>query len=162
LDKLEIKMLQSKGTKKDINAKGKSSDFIDISHDDIYSNPLKLNPELEAKLKKEGLVARFINAKKLHDNQGYHRAHWTPYNTNCDTIEKSRQEYQNGKDPEGFIRRGDCILAVKKKEDAEKHKVHLQQKADRYKGFDKEKARELRQLAKATKGVVIHEGYDEN
>jgi len=154
-------MSKVKGARKPSSAKGKSADFIDVSHDDVYGNPLKLDKELEKELKEKGLVARFINAGTLYKNQGYHNAGWIPYKRGCDTMEQSRKDFHMGSDPEGIIRRGDCILAVKSEEAVEKQKAFLRKKADRYKGFTKQKAQELRQMARDIGGATIHEGYDE-
>jgi len=147
---------------KPMSEKPKSADLTQINHDDIYSNPLKLPKDLEDELEKKGLVARFISAKELYKNQGYHKAGWIPYKKTCDTMKKSERDFHQGSDPEGIIRRGDCILAVKSKEEVQRHRAHLAAKADRYKDFNRKQADELRNIAREHGGAVIHEGYDEN
>ena len=64
-----------------------------------------------------------------------------------------------------MFRRGSLILATKSKEAAEKHRQVLRQKADRQKSYNKDKAAELRQMAKASFAdakKVIFEGYDDD
>ena len=43
-----------------------------------------------------------------------------------------------------------------------RHRAYLAEKASRYKNFNKQKAEELRDIAKEHGGAIIIEGYDEN
>jgi len=155
-------MNRTKSGQKSISDKPKTADLTPVNHDDIYSNPLKLPKELEDELDKKNLVPRFISAKELYKNQGYHKAGWRPYKRRYDTMEKPERDFHQGSDPEGIIRRGDCILAVKSKEEVQRHKRFLAVKAERYKDYNRQQADELRKIAKEHGGAVIHEGYEEN
>lgn len=116
--------------------------------DDIFGNPLALPPAIEKELESKGLVGRFVSAKLLHANQGYHPKGWKAYKLDkAATVEGV--EFKFGSDPDGLVRRGDCILAVKTVEEHAKHKAWLQDKANRYKGYTKGKKKELQDLAQA-------------
>lgn len=142
----------------------KNSDII-LRDEDVFGNPLSLPPGLKAELAEKGLEARFIDSKKLYDNHGYHDKGWTPYKRSSQsssaTLDKS--EFKSGSDPDGVFRRGSLILAVKPKEEVEKHRLLLKQKANRQKTYNKTTAAELRKLAReASANSEVYEGYDEN
>lgn len=129
--------------------------------EDIFGNTLALPEGLKKELAEQGLVGRWVNAKTLYANQGYHPKNWVPYKKkSSDTIDT--KDFLNGSDPSGIVRRGDCILAVKKTEDVQKHRTYLRQRADRYSRYNKEKAEELRNLARENRvDMNIDEGYNE-
>ena len=129
--------------------------------EDIFGNTLALPEGLKKELAEQGLVGRWVNAKTLYANQGYHPKNWVPYKKkSSDTIDT--KDFLQGNDPSGIVRRGDCILAVKKHEDVAKHRSYLRQKADRYTRFNKEKAEELKNLARENRvNTIIDEGYNE-
>lgn len=133
-----------------------------INEEELFGNPLKLPPSLEAELKAAGLEWRFIDSKKLYQNHGYHDKGWTPYKR--DASETTKADFKEGADPDGVFRRGSLILATKSKEACEKHRQVLRQKADRQKSYNKSKAAELRQMAKESfkdAKKVIYEGYED-
>ena len=150
-----------KNGKKPIKAKVQASI---IREDELFGNPLKLPPGLEAELIAAKLIWRFIDSKKLYENHGYHDKGWTPYKrTNMSETDK-KAEFKDGSDPDGVYRRGSLILAVKPNEAAEKHRQFLRQKADRQKSYNKTKAAELRQMARESfqdAKKVIFEGYED-
>ncbi len=115
--------------------------------EDIFGNTLALPEGLKKELTEQGLVGRWVNAKTLHANQGYHPKNWIPYKKKSSgTIDT--KDFLQGSDPEGIVRRGDCILAVKKTEDVQKHR--------------KEKAEELRNLARENRvNATVDEGYND-
>jgi uncharacterized protein YjlB len=129
--------------------------------DDIFGNRLAISPEVQKDLKERGLVGRWINANELYKNQGYHAKAWEVYKVKpSGTI--GIKEFKDGRDPDGVIRRGDCILATKTLAEYEKHVLLNQQKADRQKGHNTEAANELRKMAKASGSKAqIHEGYED-
>lgn len=129
--------------------------------EDIFGNTLAIPEQLRKELEDQGLVGRWVNSKTLYANQGYHPKQWVPYKKKTsDTMDT--KDFLNGSDPSGIVRRGDCILAVKKTEDVQKHRSYLKQKADRYTRFNKEKADELRSLARENRvSTVVDEGYNE-
>lgn len=136
-----------------------------LSSDDLFGNPLALPPELQEELDRVGLVGRFVDAKKLYEMNGYHKMGWRVYKQKNADGTMGNAEFRFGTDPEGVIRRGSLLLAVKSKEEHARHKLFLEQKSERYtSGVNRTKAEELRQLAKDSNldGIKIHEGYEEN
>lgn len=130
--------------------------------EELSGNQLKLSPEIQSELDKQGLIARWVNAKELYANQGYHKRGWVPYKQKqSDTI--ANKDFLDGRDPAGIIRRGDCVLAVKKVLDYEKYKNALEAKAELYSNHGKRQAQELRDLARSA-GVKtsIEEGYGDD
>jgi hypothetical protein len=137
-----------------------------IKYDDLFGNNLALSPEMQKELDEKGLVGRFVDAKKLFENGGYHPKGWVPYRRekkSGDILDKD--EFRFGSDPSGVIRRGSVILAVKRKEEVEKHREFLKQRAALYnpQTMQDEKAEELRRFSKTNRlDTVIHEGFEEN
>ncbi len=105
-----------------------------IGDDFEFGNKLYIEPALKAKAKAEGLELRFINAKKLYANSGYHDKGWTPYKVDPGTFGTLiNSSFKFGNDPEGVIRRGeDSILACRSIERGDKHRLLLQDKAARH------------------------------
>lgn len=137
-----------------------------LNYDQIFGNSLSLDADIQAEIDRKGLVARFVDAKKLQEFGGYHPKGWVPYKRekkSSDTI--GTEEFKFGNDPSGIIRRGSLILAVKTKEDVAKHRMFLDQRAELQttQHSQGEKAQELRQFAKE-KGLDanILEGVEEN
>ena len=127
--------------------------------EDIFGNTLALPEGLKKELEDQGLEGRWVNSKILYANQGYHPKNWVPYKRKNSDIMDTK-DFLSGNDPSGVIRRGDCVLAVKSKEDAVKHRAFLKQRADRYTKFNKEKANELKSLARESNlNARIEEGY---
>lgn len=149
-----------KNGKKPLSAKTSPA----ISYDDIFGNALNLPENLKKELEEQGLEGHFIDAKRFYDMGGYHPKGWTLYrskNKNSDTI--SLQDFGLGRDPEGVIRRGSLILAVKTKEQAEAHREFLRSRANKVKTVNREKAEELRSMARSAQmKATIIEGYEEN
>lgn len=128
--------------------------------DDIFGNALAIGDQLKEDLRKQGLVGRWVNAKKLAEFGGYHPKQWRVY-TNKESGTIMGAASLSGTDPNGVIRRGDCVLAVKTAEQVAAHKAHLQAKADKYKNFKKQKAAELRQFAKENNIKTVIDDEDE-
>jgi hypothetical protein len=130
--------------------------------DDLFGNAFHLSDEIKKELKDQGLEARFVNAKTIYENQGYHNKGWKVYKRKKDATLTS--DFRDGKDPEGIIRRGDCILAVKEIAQANAHRALLKQRAERYKSFKKEQAAKLRQAAKESgldTRIDENDGYED-
>jgi hypothetical protein len=96
-----------------------------------FGNKLYIEPSLKAEAKAKGLEIRFINAKKLMENSGYHENRWVPY-----LVEKGTNGtlsgFKFGNDPDGVLRRGDCILAARPIETGDAHRKTLHNRASRY------------------------------
>ncbi len=126
-----------------------------------FGNALTIPANIKADLEKTGRVARWINSKKLAEFQGYHPKGWVPYKL-PDTM-RSADSFKFGNDPEGIVRRGDCILACKSAEQGKKHKDYLNALASQSKNINAQKANELRAMMR-NQGIEgkVHEGYEEN
>lgn len=124
---------------------------------DMYMNPLKIDETLKSELRTKGLEYRFINIKSFKD-LGFHRSHWRPYKR--DSVQP--QDSGFGTDTEGYLRRGDLVLAVKAKEHADLHRNQLRLKAKLQASPSKVRAAELKQMMQAA-GVKgrVHEGFEE-
>lgn len=151
---------QIKDGKKPLSSKKKPT-INQITADDLgFGNALHLPPEIQADLDAQGLEAHWMNATKLFQMGGYHPKGWTPYRRKA-TSTSSLSEFKIGTDPDGILRRGDSILGVKPKEQAEKHRLLLKQKAQRLAGNNQ--ASELDQFAKqAGVKMKIYDGFEEN
>jgi hypothetical protein len=138
-----------------------------MNYDDIFGNNLTISKELQAELEQKGLVARFVDAKKLHEFNGYHPKGWVPYKREkkIGSATMDGDEFKFGNDPSGCIRRGSLILAVKTKEQAQKHRQFLDQRAEHQlsSNNDAVRAQELKQFARE-KGLdtKVIEGVDDN
>jgi len=93
---------------------------------DYQFNTMKLDPELREELEAQGLAYRFINANQLKRN-GYHRSYWKPYQRKNKTSDGVSSRIY-GADPDGFVIRGDSILAVKPKAEADAYRSMLQRR----------------------------------
>lgn len=134
-----------------------------LSYDELFGNNLTISPELKAELDAKGLVPRWVDARIIKDFGGYHPKGWTIYKRDKTNAAPDGMEFTYGSDPAGIIRRGSVVLAVKSKEQAEKHRGFLDQRAKSYQNIHQEKADELRQFAKANRlNSQISEGYDED
>lgn len=134
-----------------------------IREDELFGNMLKLDPELESELKSKGLAWRFVDAKKLLESGGYHAKGWSVYKRtgSSDTIGSS--EFKFGSDPDGIVRRGSMVLAVKTQAQANLHKEFLRQKAERYSAIVPQAAEALRQAARDNNvDTIVDDTYDEN
>ena len=133
-----------------------------IDAGEIFGDLLKIEPDLKAELERKGLEGRFVDARKLYEFNGYHKNGWVPYKRDkSDTI--GNTDFKLGTDPDGIVRRGTLILAVKPKETAAKHRAFLKAKADRSSKVQATSARDLRRFAQASNAdVEVTEGYEEN
>lgn len=151
-----------KSGRKPISSKPKFNPFL--SNDDVFGNPLHIDPELQKELDEQGLVPRFVDANNIAKMGGYHAKGWVPYRRiRKESANIGLGDWKFGNDPEGIVRRGSLILAVKSKADAEKHRSYLRARAERYSGFDHDKAEELRKYAKENQvDTQVHEGFEDN
>jgi hypothetical protein len=128
-----------------------------IEMSDVFTNDLDLDPLLAEELKKKNLVGRFINATNFKKT-GSHRARWVPY-------QRESKSGLFGSDPEGFIRRGDLVLAVKPLEAVKQHRALLRQRAQAQStpSTNANHAKQIREMA-AESGVntIVSEGFGED
>lgn len=133
-----------------------SSDMAGFSEN---ASILDIDPQIKEELAEKGLSYRWINANKFIAQHGFHRTGWKPYQTEK-RERKGALDFGMGVDPEGYIRRGDLVLAVKPEEMQARHRQRLKLKNDLYRGFNKQAADQLREL---TRGIgQVYEGYEAN
>ena len=131
---------------------------------DMFGNTLAIPEDVQADLDAKGLVPHWLNSKVVYANQGYHPKGWKVYKKDpkmlSDTMGLS---FKFGNDPDGIIRRGDLILGVKTKEEAQKHKNYLDARAKRGYQANADKAQEMRTLLgqSGLKNAKVLEGYDD-
>lgn len=128
-----------------------------------FDNQLAVDPKLVAEMEAKGLAHRWINGIKYKNNYGYDARQWQPYKA-----EKKvglENNFYGFTDSEGFIRRGDMVLAVRPKAVHEMAKQRNANKINNLKGNPSKKAAEdLKKTMKdaGVDGAKIYEGYDEN
>lgn len=151
--------MQSNG-RKPISSKPKAQPARALGLDDLFGNPLSIDPSVQEAITKMGHEARWIGYQKLVTNGGYHERGWRPVKrSECGNMESIPTF---GVDPDGYFRRGDLVLAVRPKELCEKHRAYLREQAGRGKNIQKQHADEIRQQVKAA-GIdaKITEGYED-
>lgn len=92
---------------------------------DLYQSAFEIPDEVMNEIKKEGLAYRWINATEFKKSFGFHKNRWMPFKSKHMA---SLSGSLFGGDPEGYVRRGDLILAVKPKELQDRHRAHIQAK----------------------------------
>src|SRR3954465_12316777 len=80
-----------------------------INSDDIFNNPLALDPEMVKTIESKGHSIRFINFKQYVNMGGQHQAHWKP--VSLKTLKEwgygtlGVDSFISGTDPDGYVRR---------------------------------------------------------
>lgn len=144
----------SKGKVKKETKQETSSDFLSSSNDPFMFD---VDPVLKAKIEGEGFVVRWINRTKYIDNRGDHRG-WRPYQLPKEKMEsKGTLDFQYGVDPDGYISRGDLVLAVRPVEIHQKNKRRIERKNAAQQGYEAQAANQLKEQT----GMKIHAGYDD-
>jgi hypothetical protein len=117
-------------------------------------------------IESKGMAIRFISAPKLAANAGYHARAWRALSTKqlkewgYATI--GLDNFLNGSDPDGYIRRGDLVLAVRPLEQHKMHQAYLKQEANRANRSQKKHADALRDYVKDHNlDARVHEGYED-
>lgn len=144
--------------KKSIKDRIEPGQTIFMSEDDI-GNLLAIPADLKTELEEKGLVGRWLNGPELSKNQGYHKKGWQVYRR-----EKTSaiMDFKLGNDPDGLVRRGDCILGYKTKESASKQKSFLDQASRRKSSSEEAAKKELQQsFAAAGLKTKVVSGDDE-
>jgi hypothetical protein len=153
--------------KKPISQKGRAAP---INMDDIFGNALGIDAEVAKAIEASGQVYRFINVKRLQDMGGYHPQGWRPWKPSPE--QRAKMEGQSllfGSDPDGFVRRGDCVLAVRSKELNEKHKSYLRQEVARTENVTKTAAQQMREFVRSNgldmrvqEGAEVYEDFGDD
>jgi hypothetical protein len=129
-----------------------------LAEPDFFTNKLSLPAETTAAIKAAGMEYRWIDYKKYVADGNSHSRGWQVYRSKPTA---NQDAFTLGANPDGIIRRGSTVLAVRPLEYGEKHRAWLSQKANIYKGFKQSKAEELRQMAKdASADSIVDDVFD--
>jgi hypothetical protein len=148
-----------KGTPVSVKTQAQESSISLASMDD----QLAVSPKLIAEIEAKGLVHRWINAVKYKSNYGYDSRQWQPYQVKKN--EGVENNFYGFTDSEGYIRRGDLILAVRKKEVNDLVKARNANKIKNLAGTQRKQAKEqIKQSLKSadSDSAKIYDDYDEN
>jgi len=137
--------------KKPIKEKGMAPQ----SRDSVFGNELSVPEDIQKELDKLGLVARWINSGVLYEMNGYHAKGWVPFKW---TSADGGSGFKFGNDPDGIVRRGDCILAVKTEDKVQQHRQYLAARSD-ISNVRKQTSAEFKR--EAGKNVRVLDGYDD-
>ena len=149
---------QIKAGKKPIEQK--TNDYI-MNDDDIFGNRFQIDSTLKKELAQKGLEYRFININSYKDSGNFHPRGWQPYIRS--NVGQTAMEKALGQSPDGLFRRGDCVLAIRPISIGDKHRKVLRDRNLRQKGIQAQRADELKQVAKESRGQAsVIEGYEEN
>lgn len=146
-----------------VNGRKALPDQTTFQNEDVmYGDRLALSREIKKELKTKGFEGRWVSYKKLVEDGGFHQQGWVAYKREkSDTMDTST--FLNGTDPDGYIRRGDAILAVKTVAAAERHRASLRARAERQQAHSQVKADELRSMARnAGMNSLIDDRPDED
>lgn len=149
--------MSTKNGKANIKSRGPAVESVLATEalQELYLNPLMIDEGLKTELREQNFEWRFINIKQYRE-MGFHRSYWKPYKRKTQGPNDSFFET----DPDGYIKRGDLVLAVKPKQHAELHRAKLKMLNALQANPNKVKADEMRALAKdAGIEVKVHEGY---
>lgn len=145
--------------KKPVSQKPKPSSAMP----DFFRNKLQLPDDIAAELKARSLEGRWISYTKFVNEGNSHERGWSIYK--AAKRPEAADAFQLGASPDGIIRRGDSVLAVRPIEQCDKHRAWLRDRANRQNSsFKRAAAEELRQMARdAHADVSVHEGdYEDN
>lgn len=130
-----------------------------MNYEDVFGNPFKLDEDLISEIKDKGLEYRFICEDQLRKNSNRHNRKWVPYRREQSAASSTTiNDFMHGSSPDGYIRAGSNVLAVRPKEIGDMHREFLRQKRERANRVDENKYEELR---KSAKGLAVQQGYDE-
>lgn len=107
---------------------------------------LDVPEDLKRELEEKGLECRWVDAKQMAEAGNMHRNHWEIYRRDPASISSEAKVF--GLPPDGTIRRGTVVLAVRPKDLGQAHKAMLKEKADRLTTSVKKQGAELKQLAR--------------
>lgn len=120
---------------------------------------LAVDPRILADIESKGMTCRWINAVKLKANYGFDARQWVPYKS-----EVKLSDSFGFTDSEGYVRRGDLVLAVQSKEIAARRKAKIEDRNRRMQNAQGRQAADQLRKSFSDAGIdaKIHEGYDEN
>lgn len=144
--------------KKQVETKKKDPIWDAEGFEEFYNNQLSISADLKEEMRSQGLDWRFINQATFRKSGNRHKNLWRPYNVKA----RSPIDAFSGIDPEGVLTRGDLVLAVRPKKVTEAYKAKVDARNRANAGYNKQKAQEMRQMAKeAGVDMVVEDSYDD-
>lgn len=110
---------------------------------EMYKNRFDLPEALKMEIRSKGYNFKFINFT-TYKKDTVHRSQWVPYKPEARTT----MDMVFGKSPEGYIVRGDCVLAVRPLVIDKAFKDRIKANTNRLLGHNDRSKQELRELAK--------------
>jgi hypothetical protein len=154
----------SKGTSLKTKTAAQESSIEDTINLD-FDNQLAVDPSLLKEVAEKGFACRWINASKLKANYGFDSRQWSPYKR----IQKPGALENNSfgfTDPEGFVRRGDLVLAVRPMAVHNASKARIANKnrtlASNQRKTAVDSIKQVFSEGGLAKDAKVHDGYDEN
>lgn len=139
----------------------KKENSLPSTYQDLYLNELVLDDELKKELDSKNLAFRFINATKLRQ-AGVNKSMWVPYKRESKPTTESISALF-GTDVDGYVRRGDLILAVQSKELNQRRKALISRQNELYQNVNALKANEFKKnMREHNIKTTVVEGYDED
>ena len=137
--------------------KVKYDPIYDIDSDDTYD----VDQVLKKELQEQNLEFRWIDFKRARLNGGRSLGGWIIYKRRSE--DPRMQGISALADPDGLVRNGSMVLAVKTKANAEKQRRRRDQLSKSFSDYNKLLADELSQDAKRLGGSTkVLAGYDKN
>jgi hypothetical protein len=116
-----------------------------LSEPDFFGNQLVITNEVKAELERKGLEYRFIDYKKYVSEGNQHNRGWKVQK--LESLSKT-ESFLFGDSPDGIIRRGSLVLAVRPIEQGDKHRAWIQSRQNVQNGRKQAMADELRAVAR--------------
>lgn len=127
---------------------------------DFYMSGDAIPSRIKAFLNEKGLSYRLINAVKYKGSGNFHRSHWVPLEIPKEMRPDLASVDGVGLSPEGYLVKGDLVLATRSKEMNSTHRRLLDEQAMRLKGYNKIKGQELQEYANEHGlGAKVEVGY---
>lgn len=142
-------MSQIKNGAKPLSSKPSPAPLRD---EDFFNNRVSIPEDVKADMEARGLIPRWLNAKDVAANNGYHKNQWLVYRRPKDMV--ANDDLSFGQDPDRVVRRGEMILGYKTIEEVKRHRDYLAKKAHgtKNRGSNSQQAQELRAEARNTFG----------
>jgi hypothetical protein len=152
-------------TKKGISPQEKSEVIDDYSMEAYAgfdpNDHMIIDPAIKKEITDRGLKYKWINANKLASNNGFNKKGWKPYKLNS----QGKSVVYGQTDAEGYLRRGDLVLAVMPLQLHARHKAAIDQAnlLNKAATGSKEAAKEIKNKFRdnKVKGVRVLEGEEE-
>ncbi len=129
--------------------------------DEFDISLLHVDKEIKKTITEKGFACRWINATQYRNNGNFHHAGWRPYKHEVSSEQRGSLDFQYGVSAEGYLIRGDNLLAIKPLEHQKRWADRVRRQAKINAGQGEEKVQEFREKAREL-GAKALVGYEEN